>query len=695
MPDSTKPDHTVVMTSPTPNSPLRPVSVCIVTHEFAGLPGSGGIGTAFAGLAETLVAAGCPVTVLCTGFLPLPPEFERSDPGGLTIRQLPPAPMPLDGDDPFLRFSHDVFVWLRGQRFDVVHFADWTGLGFFATAAKRQGLAFAETTLVVGLHGPTRWVRSVTGGGLEGPSELAVDFLERRSVEQADVVVSPSLHLLDWVRASGWTLPPRAEVRQNILPTPPHSPSTAAARRPVWELVFFGRLETRKGVSLFCDALDRLAHDTPARDTMLQITFLGSSAPVEGEDGAAYVRRRATDWPWSTTFRYGLTSTEALGYLAGDGRLAVMPSLIENSPCVVVECALRGLPFLASRVGGTAELLAEDDAAMVLFSPDADALANRLAQTLQSGAATARLRISQPDIAAAWRVWHMSTVGNTDVTHLTATTVAFPDAPQDYTLLAAPHLRLMDGTVDRMMAVARRTGAEIVTGAVEAADGSRRWLLAGGPAALGLWRDVVGPGPLLVRSDRLTVFSADPAEWPAAIIGCLLHGDRLETMPITVATLIASGTMSKPVLASPSDRLTPFLASGDAIADLARLALGLNTANARAMTERNAFVCARDNANSARHRLQDERNRLARALESTVSGGREDRQRARLAALLASRSWSISAPLRRRLGGSSGPDLAALPPDRAVDTVLSSVWWDLTAPWRLLARLIRRARQRL
>lgn len=691
MPDSAKPDHAAAVTPSAPEIPLRPVSVCIVTHEFAGLPGSGGIGTAFAGLAETLVAAGCPVTVLCTGLLPLPTGFEREDAGGLTIRRLPPGPLPLDSDDPFLRLSHDAFVWLSERRFDVVHFADWTGLGFFATAAKRQGLAFADTTMVVGLHGPTRWVRSVTGGGLEGPGELAVDFLERRSVELADLVVSPSRHLLDWVRASGWVLPPRAEVRQNILPSPASSPpATAAPLRPVRELVFFGRLETRKGVSLFCDALDRLARDATAHDADLQITFLGGSAPVEGEDGSVYVRRRAAGWPWPTAFRHELASADALAYLAGNGRLAVMPSRIENSPCVVVECVIRGVPFLASRVGGTAELIVEDDADTVLFAPDADTLANRLAHTLQDGAATARLRIPQPDVAANWLAWHVATARNTNATIIAPP----PDVSDEYALLAGPHFRLMDGAEERMTAVARRTGAEIVTGAVDAADGSRRWLLAGGPAALGLWRDVIGPGPLLVRRDRLAAFPSDPVEWPAAIIGRLLNGDRIEVIPITVATLSTPNTAPNAVASPPTDRLAPFLAAGDAVADLARLALGFNTATARAMTERNAYACARDSADNARHRLQDERNRLARALEATVSGGREDRQRALLASLLASRSWSLSAPLRRRLGGNNATELAALPPDRAVETVLSSVWWDLAAPWRLIARLIRHARRR-
>ena len=672
--------------------PSKPVSVCIVTHEFAGLPGSGGIGTAFAGLAEALSAAGHAVTVLCTGLLPVPAGFETDSAAakaGVTVVRLPDSPVRVEGDQ-FLRLSHDVFAWLAERRFDVVHFADWTGLGFCATAAKRQGLAFAGTTLAVGLHGPTRWVRSATGGGLEGSGELAIDFLERRSAEWADVVVSPSRYLLDWLRGAGWSLPARAEVRQNILPRPAGSavfPPTAP--RPMRELVFFGRLETRKGVTLFCDALDRLAAEGGFPD--LGITFLGGSAPVDGEDGAAYVRRRARAWPWPVGFRHGLSSSEALDYLGGEGRLAVIPSRIENSPCTVAECLIRGLPFLASRVGGTAELIADEDAGRVLFVPEADALAARLGRTLRDGAASARLRVAQDAVAEEWRAWHAAEAAAPPApgTELGTELGAERDpAAIGYTLIADPRLRLLDGAAGRMAAVAARTGAAVVTGAVDEAGGSRRWLAPGGPAALAAWGNVAGSGPLLVRRDLLDG-AAQRNGW---LTGLLLAGHRIEVMPVPVAAAV-----EPPAPATPAERLAPFLATGtdEAVADLARLAVGLDALAARMSAERSGLAAALEQARGEAQALRAERNRLAAALEGTAAPPDAAERTARLAGLLGSRSWSLSAPLRRRLGGVEDARLAGLPADRAAETMLTSVWWDLAAPWRLAARLWRWGRRRL
>ena len=45
------------------------------------------------------------------------------------------------------------------------------------------------------------------------------------------------------------------------------------------ELVFFGRLETRKGLELFADALDRLSVTRP-EFAGTKITFLGSVANI-------------------------------------------------------------------------------------------------------------------------------------------------------------------------------------------------------------------------------------------------------------------------------------------------------------------------------------------------------------------------------------------------------------------------------
>src|SRR5262249_54332102 len=65
-----------------------------------------------------------------------------------------------------------------------------------------------------------------------------------------------------------------------------------------------------------------------------------------------------------------LNQEQALRYLHHGGRLAVMPSRIENSPFTVLECASQGLPFVASAVGGIPEMIADPQLQpYLLFAP--------------------------------------------------------------------------------------------------------------------------------------------------------------------------------------------------------------------------------------------------------------------------------------------------------------------------------------
>ena len=89
-----------------------------------------------------------------------------------------------------------------------------------------------------------------------------------------------------------------------------------APRTTVRELVFFGRLEVRKGIALFCDAVDEMVRSgllgpngalggvsmMNSGSGGVRVTFLGSDRNwVEpGVDGGAYARRRAAAWYWQS-----------------------------------------------------------------------------------------------------------------------------------------------------------------------------------------------------------------------------------------------------------------------------------------------------------------------------------------------------------------------------------------------------------
>ncbi|MEZ5284149.1 MAG: glycosyltransferase [Vicinamibacterales bacterium] len=381
------------------------MTICIVTCDIVGPIKNGGIGTAYYSMARLLADAGHQVTVLYA--LGRYSEFRSIDDWIADYRamgiELVPVPDDLDlRGHSSLRMSHAVYRWLKERRFDIVHVHEWRGIGFFALTAKRQGLALQDTVVCVGAHSPVLWHK-------EGMNELAtaedleVDFMERQSVALADILWSPSEHMLKWIRREGWQPPRRVVTRQYVVLDADRAPSSPRRAQPVGELVFFGRLETRKGLDVFCDGLDRLVKQGIA---VPRVTFLGKPASVNGVPSETYLQQRAEKWPFKWQIVGDRDRHGAMAYLSEPGRLAVLPSRIDNLPYTVLECLAGGIPFMASNTGGIPEMIREQDRPTVLFDLTAASIADGLARVLASGAKPVEPRVPFAQANRDWLDWH-------------------------------------------------------------------------------------------------------------------------------------------------------------------------------------------------------------------------------------------------------------------------------------------------
>ncbi|CAB4242787.1 protein of unknown function [Methylacidimicrobium sp. AP8] len=169
---------------PTASPKVRP-GICLLLP--ASLAPSAQNGAGYLDLARRLASSGRSVTLLQAGdpaqsLLPVPKGAEA-----LPIRWAaldePKVPF-LEGHwGPRARESYLAFLWLRGreEEFDLVYFPVRSGIGYFASVAKRQGLAFARTRLVAG-----------GDPGEEEPEDLdalETTFLERETALRADAVL--------------------------------------------------------------------------------------------------------------------------------------------------------------------------------------------------------------------------------------------------------------------------------------------------------------------------------------------------------------------------------------------------------------------------------------------------------------------------------------------------------------------------
>jgi glycosyltransferase involved in cell wall biosynthesis/GT2 family glycosyltransferase len=388
--------------------------VCIATWEIEGPSRNAGIGTAYTSLADALKRAGYDVTILfLLGCHPTDGnmidwvDYYRTE-KGIKLIPLPMAHEPRIHAAWASSVSYHTYVWLKEHQrdFDIIHFPECQGLGFYSLLAKRQGLAFGGSAFVISTHGPTFWVKEGSQDYIRNLGELEIDFMERLSVAAADIVVSPSQYLLGWMQQNGWELPERTYVAPYVLPHGVLSENGAFVQKKneIKEIVFFGRLEIRKGLKLFCDALDELCADQAERK--FEVTFLGKETQLYGRSSIGYISDRSKAWsvPWHLVAnKY---QGAAINYLKQPGRLAVMSSLSDNFPNTVLECVGAGVPLLASNVGGIPEIIDSADTRQVCFEPRPDVLAQRLRDALDHGALSARPSASFVDTERKWVRWH-------------------------------------------------------------------------------------------------------------------------------------------------------------------------------------------------------------------------------------------------------------------------------------------------
>jgi glycosyltransferase involved in cell wall biosynthesis/GT2 family glycosyltransferase len=388
--------------------------VCIATWEIEGPSRNAGIGTAYTSLADALKRAGYDVTVLfLLGCHPTDGnmidwvDFYRSE-KGINLIPLPMAHEPRIHAAWASSVSYHTYVWLKAHQreFDIVHFPECQGLGFYSLLAKRQGLAFGDTTFVISAHGPTFWVKEGSQDYIRNLGELEIDFMERVSVSAADVVTSPSQYLLNWMQQNGWELPQQTYVAPYILPHGllSEKPAPRPKKSEVKEIVFFGRLEIRKGLKLFCDALDELCADRADRN--FEVAFLGKETQLYGRSSIGYISDRSKAWPFPWRIVSNKYQSAAIEYLRGAGRLAVISSLADNYPNTVLECLGAGVALLASEVGGIPEIIDGTDREKVCFEPRPDVLAQRMRDALENGAFSARPSAGFGDTERKWVEWH-------------------------------------------------------------------------------------------------------------------------------------------------------------------------------------------------------------------------------------------------------------------------------------------------
>ena len=349
-------------------------TIVIVTCDFIGPIKNGGIGTACFHLAVYLAKRNkFRVQILFTGHYQYKNEkyWAKYYKDKYDVEFFSPDPLNHDHEIACClsryAMSYAVYQCLLSKQ-DTLHciiFQDWLADGFYTIKAKYTLNEFIGIKIINNIHSPTQWQYE----GMERNVYDIFDFYslcyaEKYCAERSDIVIAPSRHMFDWMEKNNW----RSSGIQKIIPNLYSKTSPASTYKPdIKHLIFFGRLETRKGLHIFLEAILQVYKKAGTK----KISLLGNLSEVKGKSTKDFLKDYLEKMvEIDFTIKTKLDHEQALNYIIKSKGVVFLPSTLDNLPYSVLECLYEGIPVLASRVGGIPEMLDDE----FLFEPNAKSL---------------------------------------------------------------------------------------------------------------------------------------------------------------------------------------------------------------------------------------------------------------------------------------------------------------------------------
>lgn len=359
------------------------MNVCFVCREYPPAPRTGGIGSATHDQAHALARLGHRVHVVAPAW---------AEPGTCADRGVVVHRVPVSGRQPpvlgrVFGQTLDRLTWSRAaaravrrlraaEGLDVVEVPEFAAEGFAATR-------HLSLPVVVRLHTPLGLVRRLNGTPLDRDSRATIR-LERIALGRAAAVSAPSRAIAAACaeagygrRAAGATVIPWGTDTTVFCPGPSRR---SRATAPV--VLFVGRLEARKGVSLLLEA----AVDVAARVPDVRLVFVGAdtlSAPG-GRSWQDWLRSVASFAGLGAAVSFaGFVPREELPAWYRDAAVVVVPSPFEAFGLVYLEAMACGRPVVGSAAGAFPEIASDGREAVLVPPGDARAIAKAVIDLLE------------------------------------------------------------------------------------------------------------------------------------------------------------------------------------------------------------------------------------------------------------------------------------------------------------------------
>jgi glycosyltransferase involved in cell wall biosynthesis len=356
------------------------VNFCLISQEYPPETNWGGIATYTQTLARQLVKMGQRVHVvtLAEG------EEYTADDLGVTVHrvsrtpQVPYAQAELNSPNHgVLNFSQRVYEKVKEiyqkEPIDVIEAPETCAQALLTF--KRMD----EPVKITRLHTPFFWVRHLNNMP-ETPEHIVRDQLEKLQIDFSSAVTSPTGAMAEVVRNQWGT--ENIEVIPNFFNLKTYVPDVSVYEQHLKELdyvLFFGRLEYRKGVRLLAQALPEIF----SKHKKIAMAFIGSDSTYHSKSMKATILKQLRAYDERVKLIDNIPHA-ALYPIIEKSRFIVLPSLWENFPYTCIEAMALGKTVVASNSGGFPEII-EDGKDGILFPPgDVEALKTSIFQCLES-----------------------------------------------------------------------------------------------------------------------------------------------------------------------------------------------------------------------------------------------------------------------------------------------------------------------
>ena len=290
----------------------------------------------------------------------------------------------MDPADPIIGLAMDRF--LDQNTFDIVHCVHPMRLGAVAKSAHARGLKVVLTLMDFWLLCPRGTLLQVDGKlchGPDGGQKCASHCYESSAAEEltrryetakellniADVIIAHSQFVIDVFRADGVDTAKFIHLRNGMdySVTRSHRTSiTAPKTRPTINIGFLGTLLPHKGVHVLIKAFRKVPEDN------IRLKVFGGSFGMH--DYYSHLLSLA-EGDHRIEF-CGEYQFENVSDVLRDIDLVVVPSVwYENAPLVISTAQMFGIPVIASRLGGMAEMVVNGINGFTFESGDVEGLA--------------------------------------------------------------------------------------------------------------------------------------------------------------------------------------------------------------------------------------------------------------------------------------------------------------------------------